>query len=242
MASVLTEEQLEHYFREGYVLAPSLASIETVQAVLRDAPREANASGRWQARVFDHAHPENDAPLHRLLVDPGIVGAVRDIFANTPRIWYGMLAVVPARGGTGLPWHQDNQYTRLVGPALNVFVALSEIPPEKAGLWVAPRSHLLGQQEARINQDTAPGHREALIDPANGMPLPAMRSGDVCIFDRMMLHRSLRNETDEDRYAYAAQYLGENTRLAETGAKDPLRMPAAELARRWTSLPAQLVG
>jgi len=60
-----------------------------------------------------------------------------------------------------------------------------------------------------------------------------MRPGDTCIFDRNTYHRSVRNDTDLDRYAYAAQYLAENTRLAETGKKDPKRMQASDLRRLW---------
>ena len=33
--------------------------------------------------------------------------------------------------------------------------------------------------------------------------------------------------------SYAAQYLAENTRLAETGKKDPKRMRVSDLRRRW---------
>jgi ectoine hydroxylase-related dioxygenase (phytanoyl-CoA dioxygenase family) len=33
-----------------------------------------------------------------------------------------------------------------------------------------------------------------------------MEPGDTCIFDRNLLHRSLKNFTDEHRYAYAAQF------------------------------------
>lgn len=228
----LTEEQLEHYFREGYVLAPGLVPRAAVEAVLRHAPTEVNDRGRWQPLVFEHAAPLKHGPAHRLLVEPSVVEVVEQVFAALARVWYGMLAIVPARGGHGLPWHQDNQYTQLIGSALNVFIALSEVTPEKAGLWVAPRSHRLGTQPARRNETTAPGHREA-EEPGNGIPLPAMQPGDACIFDRQTLHRSLQNHTDAHRYAYAAQYLAENTRLAETGKKDPLRMLAADLRDQW---------
>lgn len=48
-----------------------------------------------------------------------------------------------------------------------------------------------------------------------------------------LYHRSLRNETNEHRYAYAAQYMAEYSRLAKTGEKDPLRMQATALRQRW---------
>jgi ectoine hydroxylase-related dioxygenase (phytanoyl-CoA dioxygenase family) len=98
---------------------------------------------------------------------------------------------------------------------------------------VAPRSHRYGTQPSQANTTTAPGHREALVAPENGLPLPTLKPGDACIFDRNTLHRSLQNETDEDRYAYAAQYSSCNARYTETGLIPPHRMLASELRQRW---------
>ncbi len=230
----LTEEQIEHYYREGYVVAPGLVPRVSVEAVLgATAGHAVRDNDRWQARIFEHDQPEKDAGIHRLLAEPNVVGAVADIFAAPPRVYYGMLAVVPAHGGNGLPWHQDNQYNQILGGALNVFIALCDITSEKAILWVAPQTHRRGVQASKQNDTTAPGHREAIVEPENGMPLPTMRVGDACIFDRSTYHRSLKNETDEHRYAYAAQFVAENARRAESGKKDPKWMLASDLANLW---------
>ena len=230
----LTEEQIAHFYREGYVVVPQLISQEAVQAVMKAAnqSRKKASNGRWQATIFDHTNPTKDAPLHCLLVEPSLVSAVESIFESAPRVYYGMLAVVTANGGNGLPWHQDNQYDTVLGGALNAFIALSDITPDKAILWVAPRSHLSGVQVSKDATDGS-GHREAVVEPLNGQPLPMMRSGDVCIFDRNTYHRNLKNETDEDRYAYAAQYQSDLARSATTGAKDPLKLRAADLHALW---------
>jgi len=234
----LTEEQIEHFYREGYVVVPGLIPQTEIRAVLNAAPAGPDAGGGWSARTFNHQDPDKDAGLHRLLAELNVVGAVRQIFANEPRVLYGMLAVVPARGGTGLPWHQDNQYEQVLGGALNTFVALGDITPDKAILWVAPRSHRLGTQPSKATeQANTGGHREAVVEPENGVPLPTMHAGDVCIFDRNTYHRSLRNETDTPRLAYAAQYQAENARVAETGRVDSPgiapRVLARDLAEHW---------
>jgi len=233
----LTEEQLQHFYREGYVVVPGLVPRTSVDAVLAAAPPVEGEGGGWGAQIFDHARPEAQAGVHRLLVEPGIVDAARSIFGNEPDVFYGMLAVVKAHGGSGLPWHQDNQYTQILGGAINIFAALCDITPDKAILWVAPGSHRLGTQPSKENTDTAPGHREAVVAPENGIPLPAMRTGDVCIFDRNTYHRSLKNETDQPRFAYAAQYQSENSRDAQTGLRvSPniaARLRATDLAEMW---------
>lgn len=123
--------------------------------------------------------------------------------------------------GAGLPWHQDNQYTQVLGGAINVFAALCDITPDKAILWVAPRSHRLGTQPSK----------------ATKQPLPTMKAGDVCIFDRNTYRRSLKNETDQPRPAYAAQYQSDNARDAETGMREsehiPNRLRAIDLEKLW---------
>ena len=229
----LTEEQIEHFYREGYVVVPELVSAKAIQKVMETALTIRASAGRWQARALNFETPDAEALIHRLLVEPSVIEAVEAIFGAPARAYYGMLAIVPARGGHGLPWHQDNQYSHIHGGALNTFIALCEITQEKANLWIAPRSHRRGTQPSRANTTTAPGHREALVEPEDALLLPAMKPGDACIFDRNTLHRSLQNETDEDRYAYAAQYTSCNARYTETGLIPPHRMLASELRERW---------
>jgi hypothetical protein len=49
-----------------------------------------------------------------MLVEPNIIAAVEQLFEAPARVYYGMTAVVPANGGNGLPWHQDNQYSQIL--------------------------------------------------------------------------------------------------------------------------------
>src|SRR5580658_7825180 len=205
----LTESQIEQYYREGYLVVEGLVPHEAIDSVVQEARKiPVTPGGGWTPSVFDHQNPLTNALLHQLLVEPHVVGAVEQIFEAPARVYYGMLAIVPAHGGKGLEWHQDNMYTTLLGRALNVFIALCDITPEKANLWVAPQSHLKGVQESL----TTEGHRVAAT-PENGIALPTLTKGSACIFDRSLLHYSKRNETAEDRYAYAAQYHEENARL-----------------------------
>ncbi|MEM6551591.1 MAG: phytanoyl-CoA dioxygenase family protein [Planctomycetota bacterium] len=227
----LTEDQIEQYYREGYILLPQLATPERVQSVLEEAQQyPVEAGGRWTPRIFDHDEPTKDAAMHTLLTDPNIVGAVEQVFEATARVYYGMLAVVPAQGGSGLQWHQDNQYQLILGRALNMFVAVSDITPDMANLWVAPESHRSGLLQSELDEF---GHRFT-PEPENPLPLPALKQGDVCLFDRFTLHRSKTNTTDRHRYAYAAQYMEFNGRIGKTGQKDPKRMTVDDLTATWT--------
>lgn len=230
---MLTEDQIAHYYREGYVLVPGLVTPDMIDSVMVAARGRVREGDKWQPTIFDHDNPGKDAGIHRLLWDTRVMGAAADLLGTPPRVYYGMLAIVPAQGGNGLPWHQDNQYSHILGGALNVFIALSEITPDMATLWVGPRTHRLGVQPAKQNETTAPGHRESLYEPEDPIQLPTLNPGDTCIFDRSTLHRSLVNTTDRHRYAYAAQFQAEHARMADSGARDPKRMLASELAAQY---------
>ena len=232
---MIGEEQIEHFYREGYVVVRGLAPADVVAGIVNVAETKVRTGDQWQPTIFDHDHPEKDAAVHQLLWQPRVIEVVEQLLGSEPRVYYGMLAVVPAKGGKGLPWHQDNQYEQILGGALNTFVALCDITSEKANLWVAPRSHRLGLQPSKVST-TAPGHREAVTEPENGIPLPALNTGDACIFDRSTYHRSLRNETDQPRFAYAAQYQADHARLAATGRRKEGVMRARDLAARVAAL------
>ena len=230
----LSAAQVSQFYREGYLVVPSLVSHDVVDKVLEEARKVSLVEGGgWTPKIFDHLKPEQDPRLHHLLIEPAIVNVVEQLFEAQTRVYYGMLAIVPPKGGKGLPWHQDNQYNQILGNALNVFVALDDITSEMAILWVAPGSHKLGVQPSKTNTTTAAGHREAVIEPENGVQLPGLNKGDVCIFDRSTYHRTLTNTTDMPRYAYAAQFMADYSRMAESGEKDPSKMLVSELKRIW---------
>jgi len=234
----LSEEQIEQYWKEGYIVVPQLISGSVIDSVLEASAKTERAGGddqNWQYAKFEHNNPMGDPALHAILVDANVVAAVEQILEAPARVFYGMLAVVPAKGGNGLPWHQDNQYQHLMGKALNTFVALCDITPDKAILWVAPKSHLKGLLDS-TDSEQFKGHKESLFEPPNGMPLPTMKKGDVCIFTRYTLHRSLKNNTSDDRHAYAAQYMEDTARDAVSGKKLPERMLASDLAQMFSAV------
>ncbi len=235
----LTDDQVNEYYREGYLLLPGLVPTESIDALLEDAPKSFEPGSVWKPEIFDHDNPTEKASIHRLLVDENIIDVVEQLMDAPARVYYGMLAVVPAKGGKGLPWHQDGMYAPIMGRALNSFVACCDITPDMANLWVAPRTHYFGVIPSQDAGGEHGGHRTLSKDqePENGFCLPPLKKGDVCVFDRNTLHRSLTNETDLDRYAYAAQYCENKARHAkDEGRLDEKRMLARELAEQYKSI------
>src|SRR5665213_2349937 len=119
-ATVLNEEQIAEYYREGVFVAQGLVPSDEIDRVLEEAKKiPPNANGSWTPRCFDFEKPRQEFALHRLLAEQLVVGAVEQIFQAPARAYFGMLAIVPAKGGKGLAWHQDNMYDVILGKALN---------------------------------------------------------------------------------------------------------------------------
>lgn len=213
---VLTQEMIEQFYREGYFYAPGFLKQETVDAINREnaAFMYENGTGEWKSKsIIDIAKEQEQYPeTTGFLTNPNIVSILEQILGDQVKLWMGMYAVV-APQGNGLDWHQDNQYTHILGHMLNGFIALDHITQDNAGLWLAPGSHLLGRLP---NINTEPGHRRA-AEPENGAPCPPFAPGDAVFFHRETLHHSKKNHTNKPRPAYAFQVAAANCRYAQSG-------------------------
>ncbi|QHT61178.1 phytanoyl-CoA dioxygenase family protein [Paenibacillus lycopersici] len=212
----LTEELIEQFYREGYFYAPGFLDPNAVEALNKEIEKFANGpgDGQWRSRGISLDNDRDEYPdTIAMLNDPRIVSMMERILGDNVRLWLGMFAVV-APNANGLEWHQDNQYTHVLGHMLNGFIALDPIDERNAGLWLAPGSHLLGRQPNLNGPDHA--HRRA-AEPANAMPCRPMSPGDAVFFHRETLHHSKRNHTDRPRRAFAFQAAAANCRYAKTG-------------------------
>ena len=214
----MNDTHIEQFYRDGYFVAPRLIDRETVENVINDFESQGETvdpSGEWKATGFTHfsSHAETYPRVAQFLQSERLVDMMECLFRSPARLWLGMYAVVRPKGGRGLAWHQDNQYTHILGPALNAFIALDTITEKNAGLWIAPQSHLLGRQP---NINEGEGHRRA-ADPENGQPCPDMAPGDAVFFHRETLHRSGENHTANVRRAFAFQVASDACHYAESG-------------------------
>jgi ectoine hydroxylase-related dioxygenase (phytanoyl-CoA dioxygenase family) len=213
----LTEDMIEQFYRDGYFYARQFITPEAVAAINAEHESFANEGGtkEWKSKgitSIEKARPEFPNTVS-FLTDRNIIRIFERILGGDVKLWLGMYAVVPA-GGKGLEWHQDNQYTHILGHMLNGFIALDRISVENAGLWIAPGSHLLGRQP-NLNEEGAKHRRAA--EPANGIPCEPMNPGDAVIFHRETLHHSKENRTDRPRRAFAFQVSSASCRYAKTG-------------------------
>ncbi len=214
----ISEDMIEQFYREGYFYARGFITPEAVQSINEENQAFANekSNGEWKSKgiIYLEKEEENLPRTVEFLRSPDVVHIYEQILGDKIKLWMGMYAVVPPHG-KGLEWHQDNQYTHILGHMMNGFIALDLISQENAGLWIAPRSHLLGRQP---NLNTEEVHKRA-AEPENGIPCEQMEPGDAVFFHRETLHHSKQNHTDRPRRAFAFQVAAASCRYATTGKR-----------------------
>lgn len=221
----LAEGELRFYREEGYLLLPGLLEeaeaaelraevlgvIEAVGMANRGVASSAGASGKLlQTRQYLAG-----GALDAYVNGPLLAGVAGQLLGGPCHLYMPFTAVKSGGGGGTFHFHQDNQYTHLDGPALNLWCALSPMTPENGCLSVVPRSHLFGTLESGDSGD-GDSHRRVTLEPERFLPL-RMRPGDAVAFSRLTVHGSGVNRTAAPRVGYATQFARDDVRALVEG-------------------------
>lgn len=195
---------LARYRTEGWLALPGLFRADEVATVLAAVRAdtdldEANELSSGTMRFASNVY-RRSATVRDLLLDPRILTVVGALVG--PSAWCRWdQAVLKGPGAGTFPWHQDNGYTRLDHEHLQIWIALTDAPPERGGLWVEPGGHT-GDREHRW----VGSHVEVVTPPAATVPVTA-RAGDVVAFSSRLPHATSPNTTALDRWVYVAEFL-----------------------------------
>lgn len=148
--SRLTDEEVAHYRREGYViynkpvLAPEkFAALKAYfEKILADLP----AGERPEAMDVPHfMHPK----LLEWAFDDGILDLVAPIVGNDIALFSTHFICKPKGNGKRVPWHEDSAYWKGKITPMEVCTVWFAIDPslkENGCMMVIPRTHMEGQQ------------------------------------------------------------------------------------------------
>jgi ectoine hydroxylase len=155
---VLTREQCEFYYENGYLHVEGLISPEWL-ARLRTALEEVVEKSRTITKtddnfVLDPAHKADAPRLRRLSYaadnHPGfwdfaknspLPDAVADLIGPNIKFREAMLNFKWARGGDEVKWHQDTSYPYTNTWPIQTLTCLEDVGMEQGPLMVLPRSH-----------------------------------------------------------------------------------------------------
>lgn len=210
-------EIARRFAEEGHVRLPGLfpagemaALVEHVAGLDPDQGAE-NPLSQGAMTFYSLLWPRSEV-LRGILADPRLVAAVAAVLG--PDLWVRWDQVVDKGPGAGIfPWHQDNEYSKLLDEHVQVWIALTPAGPDDGGLELVPRRH-----DRRLPHGLDGGH-VVLEGPLPGEPVTVTaEAGDVVLFSSYTLHRTTPNVGERHRWVYVAEYL----RLRDT---DPFLDP-----------------
>ncbi len=219
-AKVLSEDQREFYFENGYLVLESFVPEDWIER-LRETTRAMVERSRAVATsdlMFDlePGHSRETPRLRRLSSplehDPAylefarasvIVDAVADLVGPDVRFHHSKLNFKWAGGGEEVKWHQDIQYWPHTNYSpLTVGTYLHDVGPAQAPLGVIPGSHkgdLFDQYNGKgqwVGCLDEADLKTAGLDKAVYLTGPA---GSITIHNCRTIHGSAPNESDSGR-------------------------------------------
>jgi ectoine hydroxylase-related dioxygenase (phytanoyl-CoA dioxygenase family) len=219
-AKVLSQEQRESYFENGYLLLEGVVSEEWVRrllAVTAGFVEQSRALTKSDA-IFDlEASHTAEKPRLRRLTSPveqdaaywefaseSLLGDIAaDLVGPDVKFHHSKLNFKWAEGGEEVKWHQDIQYWPHTNYSpLTMGVYLHDVGPEQGPLRVIPGSHegelfsLYSDDDVWVGCLAEADVRRLDLDSAVDLMGPA---GSVTIHNCRTVHSSRRNESDLGR-------------------------------------------
>jgi len=226
-APTITQEQVDFYHENGFLLVPKLLPDDVLQALRDETDRiVAAAAGLTdhnaqydledshtpeEPRVRRLKSPSTHWPFFRELAQhPVLMEVVTALIGPNVRLQNDKLNMKAAEYGAPVEWHQDWPfYPHTNDDLCAVGVALDDATPANGCMMVVPGSHqgpiLDHHQDGYFIGAISPERDH--IDLASAVPL-AMKAGSLSIHHARTLHGSALNRSGRSRrlllYQYAA--------------------------------------
>ncbi len=220
MSTLLSEDQLEQFRRNGYLVVESLFSPEEARRILdisrvdpqiaAEAKSNENYEGEGVATRLVYRPHLDDNAYSALATSQRIVQPMEQIYSS-PMCHYYTLNMLKDPGTGGWEWHQDYgyHYQEFFYPDfISAMVALDPADQQNGCLRVVKGSNRLGRLEHS-------GHGSQLIADRSRVELALqemeeiqceLTPGSVLYFDGNVLHASHQNRSQTSRWSLVIAY------------------------------------
>ena len=222
-ASRLTEKEIEHYHREGFVLpkGPALPEKDFLELKLTFEKLLAgwvSKGGRPEAMDVPHFYaPE----LMRWLMHPAILDLVEPITGPNILLFSSHFICKPAGNGLRVPWHEDSSYWQGQWDPMEVatiWLAIDDSNLENGCMQVIPKSHLNGYSEYTTVPEKAVFSTEIKAGTfAEETAVPCiLKQNHVSIHHAKEIHGSAGNNSNKRRCGYTMRYISAESKRTYT--------------------------
>lgn len=220
MTAPLSENDLQQYRQDGFVLRKQLFDTEEIDLLRRSA----KADKQLDDHAFGRADGEGGTVRLSLWNHPGqgiygafarcqrMVTTAEHLLHDEPYHYHSKMIMKDARVGGAWAWHQDYGYwysNGVLTPNLvSAFVAVDPSTRENGCLQVIVGSHHCGRIHHKLTGDQAGADLDRVEQILKRMELlyVEMDPGDVLFFHSNLLHRSDQNRSEHPRWSMVCCY------------------------------------
>ena len=225
---LLTDEELEAYADDGFVVVENLLSDEEV-AGLQTRLRDYSHGGRSQEKIRVWIEPrvergelsvkdpgdgirkidglvESDELYNRLALHQNILGIMQQILGPDIKMWRNSLLLKPPDVGSQKGMHQDSPYWPIEPMDLcSCWFAIDDATPENGCMGALPGAHKLGPlPHVKVTDDFVVEEGHYNFDDMELVPVPA---GGGLFFHSLLPHYTAPNHSEKWRRAIALSYM-----------------------------------
>lgn len=231
----LTDTQVAHFHKQGYVSGIRVLSDEQVERLRAELAQLAEAHHPGRSLFYEYNSNESKDPsrvlfhalgawriapgLHDLLWHPAVTVPASQLLDGAVRFWHDQLFCKPAHHGGVVAWHQDYSYWTRTKPLahLTCWIGLDDATTANGCLQYIPGSHgwellpvtgLAGDMNA-IQTVLTPEQRERFRPVAI-----ELKKGECTFHHPLMVHGSYENSTDRPRRAAVINMFRDGVRSA----------------------------
>ena len=217
MGKKLTDAQIAHYHREGFVYPVDAFAHERARRYRRAMEGFEAAQGQKLGKGHNFKPHLLFTWVDEIVHDPAVLDAVEDVIGPDIRLFH--LSVWPKNAGDAayVSWHQDATYFGLEPPVqVTAWVALTDASVEAGCMEVIPGSHKGGQFH---HHETPSPHNllsrgQTVSDPfdRNRTVFMPVSAGQFSLHHTHLVHSSGPNRTDDRRIGLGISYIPTHVR------------------------------
>jgi hypothetical protein len=218
MSQVLSDEQVKHYVRDGYISPIEVLNqgeIQTLNQKLQEFRERINLNGKIAGRYNQKPHlilPWAD----QIIRHPRILDAVEQLIGPNIFCWGSQFFSKDAGDNAYVSWHQDGNYWGLSSiDVVTAWVALTPSTLASGCMNVVPGTQVQHVQHIDTyaeNNLLSRGQEIAVtVSPEEVVPIE-LQPGQMSLHHVMIFHGSEPNKSDHPRVGFAIRYVPTHVR------------------------------
>jgi len=217
MPKILTQQQIDQYWRDGCVFPVRVmgeADAKAIRAKLEAFEKETGGPLKGSLRHKSHLL---FSWLGDLVRQERIVDAIEDLYGQDILCWTTNFFIKEARNPAFVSWHQDSTYWGLDRPdVVTAWIAFTESNESNGAMGFIPGTHTRDQIPhrdtfAKDNLLTRGQEVAVDVDPKDAVTIK-LKPGEMSLHHVRLVHGSPPNPSSDRRIGFAIRYIPTSVR------------------------------